>query len=292
MSVDALSTTVHGARRTSRVRTIVGRAVVHVCLVAFGALFLLPFYWLVSTSLKLPEEMFVQPIVWIPSTITFDHYRYGFQAVPFGRFIGNTLVVAGLSTLGAVVSCSMVAYGLARIRWPLRTPLFAIILGTMMIPFQVRMIPLFLIFKQLGWLDTFLPLIVPAFLGNAFFVFLLRQFFMTIPMELSEAAKIDGASEWRIFSSIILPLARPALATVALFQFINAWEDLNGPLIYLNDKNLYTVSIGLALFRGEYSSEFGPLMAASTVVILPIVVLFFLTQRTFIQGITLTGIKG
>lgn len=271
---------------------IIGRIAVHACLVGLGLLFILPFYWLVSTSLKLPREMFAIPIVWVPSAITFEHYRYGFVVVPFGRFIGNTLIVAGLSTIGAILSSSTVAYGLARIRWAWRVPLFAIILGTMMIPFQVRMVPLFLIFKQLGWLNTFLPLIVPAFLGNAFFIFLLRQFFLSIPMELSEAARLDGASEWVIFRQVILPLARPALATVALFQFISAWEDLNGPLIYLNDKNLYTISLGLALFRGEYSSEYGPLMAASTIVILPIIVLFFLTQRTFIQGITLTGIKG
>ena len=264
----------------------------HAALIALSAIFSIPFFWLVTSSLKIDEQLVAFPIVWIPNPVTFEHFIYGLQFVPFPRYIANTSFISAATIVGTVLSCAWIAYGLARIRWPLRIPLFIVILGTMMIPFQVTMIPLFVIFRNIGWFDSYLPLIVPSFFGNAFFIFLLRQFFMTIPMELSEAAKVDGANELMIFWRIILPLTKPALATVALFQFMAAWGDYLGPLIYLSDKDKYTVSLGLALFRGEYNAEFGGLMAASTVMMLPVVILFFLTQRTFIQGITLTGIKG
>lgn len=264
----------------------------HASLIVLCIIFSIPFFWLVTSSLKIDEQLVAFPIIWIPYPITFEHYIYGLQFVPFPRYIANTLLICTATIVGTVFSCAWIAYGLARINWPLRIPLFVIVLGTMMIPFQVTMIPLFVIFRNIGWFDSYLPLIVPSFFGNAFFIFLLRQFFMTIPMELSEAAKVDGANELMIFWRIILPLTKPALATVALFQFMAAWGDYLGPLIYLSDKDKYTVSLGLALFRGEYNAEFGGLMAASTVMMLPVVILFFLTQRTFIQGITLTGIKG
>jgi multiple sugar transport system permease protein len=185
-----------------------------------------------------------------------------------------------------------VAYSLARIRWPGRNLLFAIIVATMIVPGQVTLIPLFLIFKELGWIDTLKPLIVPHFFGVPFFIFLLRQFFMTIPLELGEAAKIDGASEWQIYSRVMLPLAKPVLATVGLFTFLNTWNDFLGPLVFLSSQDNYTLSIGLAMFRGQYESLWGPLMAVTTVITVPVVIAFFFTQRLFIQGITLTGIKG
>lgn len=268
------------------------RLATHGVLLVLSAIFSIPFLWLVSSSLKVDEQLMTFPIVWIPNPVTFEHYIMGLQFVPFPRYIANTLLICLVTVIGTVFSSAWVAYGLARIRWPLRIPLFIIILGTLMIPFQVTMIPLFVVFRNMGWFNTYLPLTVPAFFGNAFFIFLLRQFFMTIPMELSEAAKVDGANELVIFRRVILPLTKPALATVGLFQFIAAWGDYLGPLIYLSDKDKYTVSLGLALFQGEYNAEFGGLMAASTVMMLPIVILFFLTQKTFIQGITLTGIKG
>jgi multiple sugar transport system permease protein len=268
------------------------RVFAHAVLVAFSTVFIVPFLWLLSTSLKPEHQIFVWPPIWIPEPVTFEHYLNGLQFLPFGRFTLNSLFVAVMAVIGTLVSCSLPAYGLARIRWPGRNVLFAVILATLLIPFQVRLIPLFIIFKNLGWIDTFLPLIVPTFFGNAFFIFLLRQFFLTIPQELSEAAKIDGASELDIFRRIILPLARPALATVALFEFLARWDDFLGPLIFLSSQENYTVSLGLAMFRGQQGSFWGMLMAVSTVMALPIIVLFFFTQRTFIQGITLTGIKG
>lgn len=273
-------------------RRLVQRIFAHTVLIVLSAIFSIPFFWLVTSSLKINEQLAAFPIVWIPNPITFEHYVTGLKFVPFPLYIINTLYICAVTVIGAVISNAWIAYGLSRIRWPLRIPLFAIILGTMMIPFQVTMIPLFVVFRNMGWFNSYLPLTVPSFFGNAFYIFLLRQFFMTIPMELSEAAKVDGANELVIFGRVILPLTKPALATVALFQFLGAWGDYLGPLIYLSDKDRYTVSLGLALFQGEYNAEFGGLMAASTVMMLPIIILFFFTQRTFIQGITLTGIKG
>ena len=285
--------TPHQARVTPKpARKGLQRVATHALLLLVSALFSIPFFWLVSSSLKVDEQLMTFPIVWIPNPVTFEHYIMGLQFVPFPRYIANTLFICLVTVIGTVFSSAWIAYGLARIRWPLRVPLFILILGTLMIPFQVTMIPLFVVFRNMGWFNSYLPLTVPAFFGNAFFIFLLRQFFMTIPMELSEAAKVDGANELVIFARIILPLTKPALATVGLFQFIAAWGDYLGPLIYLSDKDKYTVSLGLALFQGEYNAEFGGLMAASTVMMLPVVILFFLTQKTFIQGITLTGIKG
>jgi multiple sugar transport system permease protein len=214
------------------------------------------------------------------------------QAEPFGLYIINSLIICFFSIIGALFSSSFVAYGLARIDWPLRTPLFVVILSTTMIPFYVTMVPLFTLFRAMGWVNTYLPLILPSFFGVPFFIFLLRQFFLTIPKDLSEAAKVDGANELVIFFRVVLPLAKPALAAIALFQFLNAWSDFLGPLIYLNDASKYTVSIGLTFFQGQYTTEYGALMAASTVMLVPVILLFFFAQKTFIQGITLTGVKG
>lgn len=272
---------------------VVAEAIVkHAVLITLSVVFIIPLFWMVSGSLKTKTDLNALPIVWFPHTLTLENYIYGLQVFPFARYFFNTAVICVLSMIGAALSSAMVAYGLSRIEWPLRSPLFAIILGTMMIPFYVTMIPLFRIFRTMGWVDTWLPLIVPHFLGVPFFIFLLRQFFLSIPKELSESARIDGANEWTIFWRVILPLAKPALAAVALFQFLNSWNDLLGPLIYLSDSDSYTVSQGLNFFRGEYSTQYGPLMAASTLVVIPVIVVFFFAQRTFIQGITLTGVKG
>lgn len=224
--------------------------------------------------------------------LEWQNYKNGLTFIPFVQELRNTLVVSLCSVLGTILSCSLVAYGLAKIKWRGRNALFIIVLSTMMLPAQVTMIPVFSIFVKLGWIDTFLPLIVPSFLGNAFFIFLLRQFFMGIPQELSEAAKLDGCSEFDIYRRVIMPLSKPALATVGLFTFMGAWNDFMGPLIYLVNESKYTLSLGLAMFTGQYSNEYGMLMAVSTVVTVPIIVLFFFTQRTFIQGMTMSGIKG
>lgn len=277
-----------GERRLSPAAAVAA----HAALCALSAVFLLPLVWLVTSSLKTDAQIFRFPPEWIPSPVTFENYPKGLTFIPFWRYLLNTLVICVLSVLGTLVSCSLVAYGLARIRWRGRHVLFYILLGTMMLPFQVTMVPVFVIFARLGWVDTFLPLVVPHFFGSAFYIFLMRQFFLTIPHEMSEAARIDGCSEWDIYRRIILPLSKPVLATVGLFAFLGAWNDYLGPLIYLADERKYTLSLGLASFSSQYGSFPGMLMAVTTVITVPIIVLFFLAQRTFIQGITLTGVKG
>ncbi len=264
----------------------------HATLWILSAVFMLPFLWLVGTSLKVEEHMMDFPPQWIPNPVTLEHYVKAFHSVPLVLFLRNTVIIAAFVVFGTLLSCSLVAYGLSMIRWKGRGWVFAVMIATMMLPFQVTMIPIFLIFKRLGWINTFLPLTVPALLGNAFYIFLLRQFFLTIPQDLIDAARVDGCNEWRIYWQIVLPLARPALATVALFTFIAAWNDFMGPLIYLVDQDKYTLSIGLAMFRGQYGTRYGELMAVSTLMTVPIVVLFFFTQKTFIQGIKTSGIKG
>jgi len=223
--------------------------------------------------------------------LNWSNYTLGLASIPFFQQLKNTLVVCVISVIGTLFSCSLVAYGLSKIEWKGRNLLFMILLSTMMLPYQVIMVPIFAIFVKLRWVDTFLPLTVPTFLGNAFFIFLLRQFFMTIPKDLSEAAKLDGCSEFDIYRRLILPLSKPALAMVGLWTFMGAWNDFLGPLIYLMDERRYTLSLGLAMFLGQYGNEYGKLMAVSTVVTIPIIVLFFFTQKTFIQGITMTGMK-
>jgi len=279
------------ARSHNRTQSI-GRVGTYALLVVFSAVFIFPFLWLVSTSVKPDSQVMVMPPQWIPHPFMWSNYSKGLTFVPFFLFLKNTLIICIANVIGVLISCPMVAYGLSVIPWKGRDVLFYVILSTMMLPFQVVMVPLFTVFTWLRWIDTFLPLTVPAFLGNAFFIFLLRQFFMTIPKDLIDAAKIDGCSDFQTYRRIILPLAKPVLATVALFTFMGSWNDFLGPLIYLFNQDKYTVSMGLAMFSSQYGSYWGMLMAVSTVVTVPIIVLFFLTQRTFIQGITLTGIKG
>jgi multiple sugar transport system permease protein len=275
-----------------QVREIVRHLLTHAALIPAALLFLLPFLWMLSTSLKTDEQLYAYPPVWIPSPFNWANYPNAVTYITFFLYLRNTLIIALGSTIGALISCSMVAYSLARIPWGGRNWLFIATIATLMLPFQVTLIPLFLVFKNLGWVGDFRPLIIPHFFGGALYIFLLRQFFMTIPMELSEAARIDGASEFRIYRSIILPLAKPALATVAIFEFIARWRDYLGPLIYLNDQSLYTLSLGLHEYSSQYGREWGLLMAASVLITLPIILLFFFLQKTFVQGITLTGIKG
>jgi multiple sugar transport system permease protein len=270
------------------------KILMYLTLLAFALVFLMPFLWMLSTSFKNTEQTYVVPPIWIPNPMRLENYPEAMAAQPFARFFLNTFQYAFFSSIGAVFSASVVAYGFSRIRWPGRNLLFGLCLCTLMIPFQVQMIPLYLVFRNLHWLNTYLPLIVPNFFGSAYFIFLLRQFFMSLPNELSDAARIDGAGELTIFMRIILPLARPAIAVVALFQFINAWNDYLGPLIYLNEPDSFPISLGLQQFMGQFVEKLAwpYLMAASTVTILPIVIIFFIAQRTFIEGIAISGIKG
>jgi len=220
-----------------------------------------------------------------------SNYPRALKAFPFLLFLRNSLMLCTLIVMGTLISCTLAAYGFSRISWPGRNAVFFFVLSTLMIPYMVTLLPMFLMFRSFGWIGTYLPLIVPAFFGNAFDIFLLRQFFMTIPGELSDAARIDGCSELGILWRIIVPLSKPALATVALMTFIWAWLDFMGPLVYLNDESMYTLALGLAAFLGRHEADWSGLMAATTVVVVPIIILFFFAQRTFVRGIALTGMK-
>ena len=279
-------------QRPAPAGALVASAALHAVVVGLAVLFALPFAWMLTTSLKAEWQVFSVPPVWIPDPVLLENYPSALLTMNFPLYLKNTLVIACGSVVGVLVSCTMTAYGFARVRWPGRDWLFGLCVASMMIPFQVTMVPLFVTFSLLGWVGTPLPLIVPTFFGVPYYIFLLRQFFRTIPQELSEAAVIDGCSELGVFWRVVLPLTTPALAVVALFQFIHAWSDYLGPLIYLNRQAQYTIALGLALFNSQNNYQFALLMAASAVTIAPVVVLFFLTQRTFIEGISLTGIKG
>lgn len=281
--------------RLAIIRTkVVPRILIYLLLLAGSALFILPLVWMISSSLKTPGEIFVFPPKWIPSVLQWGNYPESLTVQPFGLYAANTLKVTILSIIGSLVSCSLAAFGFARIRGWGNQFLFGLLVATMMLPYQVTMIPTFILFRYAGWVNTLYPLIVPNFFGNAFFIFLLRQFMMTVPMEMDEAATLDGCSPIGVYWRVMLPMSKPALATVAIFSFMNHWNDLMTPLIYLNSRRLYTISLGLATFRQQYSTEtpWHLLMAASVVTMMPPLIIFFLAQRLFIQGIVVTGLKG
>lgn len=264
----------------------------YLLLITLGLLFTFPFYWMVSTSLKAPGHIYVNPPEWLPNPLYFANYPETWQKLPFGRFIQNSIVITVLATIGYVLSSTMAGYAFARLQFKGRNVYFALLLSTLMLPGQVTLIPQFILYKNLGWLDTFLPLIVPAFFGSAFYTFLLRQFFLTLPKDLDEAAIIDGANRFQILWKILVPLAKPAIATVTVFSFIYNWNDFFGPLIYLTRQENMTLAVGLQLFRGQYDTDYAHMMAGATVAIAPILVIFFIAQDFFVQSIALTGIKG
>jgi len=274
-------------------RTSINNIVSFVLLVGLSAAFILPLFWMITTSLKPIDQLLLDPPVWIPEPLEFDNYPNALEAQPFLQYLGNSLQIAVAAVIGAIISNSLVAYGFSRVEWKGRDAVFVLVLSTLMLPYHVVMIPLFVSFSKIGWVNSWLPLIVPAWLGHPFFIFMLRQFMLGIPKELSEATRIDGGSEWILLTRVILPLCKPALATVALFQFIWSWNDFIGPLIYLNDRDLYPMSLGLALYHNSQGiTDFSILMAASTMAVVPIIIIFFFMQRVFIQGISLTGLKG
>jgi len=281
-------------------RSLSTKVIVYLALPALSALFLMPLVWTISTSLKPNEQTMELPPRWWPREFLWSNYSEAVMYrseelgyIPMLRQARNTLYLAVLSVTGTVVSNALVAYGFARIRWRGREALFAITLATMMVPFPVTMVAVFSIFRELGWIGSFRPLWAPAWLGSAFNIFLLRQFFLSVPQDLSDAAAIDGCGELQTFWHVVLPLAKPALAVVALFHFMYVWNDFLGPLIYLTDESMFTLSLGLQAYQSQHGgTEWSMLMAASMIVITPLIVLFFLTQRTFIQGVRLTGIKG
>jgi multiple sugar transport system permease protein len=260
-------------------------------LIVGSLLFITPLFWMVSTALKESEELGMFPPTLIPMHWRWDNFSKAIEAFPFLRYAWNTLVITIFSTIGAVISNLFIAYGFSRIQWRGRDVIFGIVVATIFVPFPVTLIPLFIIFAKLHWINTFLPLIVPSFFGNAFYIFLLRQFLLQIPLEISEAARIDGASEMQILRYLILPLSRPALAVVAIFAAIAAWNNFLGPLIYLQEESQYTLSIGLQMFRSEHDVQFNLLMAASTLVVLPVIVIFLAFQKAFIENITIGSIR-
>ncbi len=261
--------------------------------------FLMPFYWMLSSAVKNDSQVYTIPPVWFPIPQHWNNFWDAWNSENFWLFTYNTVVMYAIpATIGTVLSSSLVAYSFSRLRWIGRDTLFALVLATLMIPTWVRLVPLFIIFKQIGWLNTFLPLVIPHFLGNAFFIFLLRQFFMALPAELSDAARIDGANELQIMFRIILPLSVPALAVVALFTFMDAWNDYLGPLIYVNQEDKWVLALGVQRLRsavaeiGNRQLAYPYLMAVSSLITLPIFLAFFFAQRTFIEGISVTGLKG
>ncbi len=270
-----------------------GRGLVWLLLLAGSVLMLMPFLWMVSSSLKLETQVFAFPPKLIPNPARFMNYVDALIYKPFHIYLQNTMIIVVLNEIAILLSASYCAYGFARLRFPSRDFWFAVVLATMMLPSVVTMVPTFVIFSRLKWLDTYLPLTFPYFFGGeAFNIFLLRQFFRSIPEELADAARIDGCSEHQIYWSLFLPLAKPALTTVAIFTFLNAWNDFMGPLLYLNSPEHFTVSLGLATFRSVLRTRWDLLMAATTAMTLPVVILFFAGQRYFIKGVVLTGLKG
>lgn len=271
--------------------SLASRFGVYAALLFFSALFVVPFAWMVLSSLKTSQEIFLIPPTLFPNPPQWHNYVDAVQFIPFLRYFANTLIVCVGSMLGAVFSASLVAYSFGILRWRGRNTLFKVLLATMLLPPQVTMVPVFVIFRYLGMIDTFWPLILPSFLGIPFFIFLMRQFYLGIPYDLVEAARIDGCSEWQIFSRVIVPLSGPAMATVGLFAFIWAWTDFMNPLIYLQDQSHFTLSLGLQQFQESHNAQWALLMAASTLITLPIIALFFFLQRFFIEGIATTGLK-
>ncbi len=280
------------APKSVRRQQAVGRWVAFVAVVLATLFFAFPLYWMVVTALKGDAEIFQSPPSLFPHQVVWDNFPRALGQIPFLAYVKNSLVYAIVSAIGAAVSASIVAYGFAKVKWPGREVVFFLVLITMLLPFQVTMIPTYLIFRSIGWTGTLLPLIVPAFLGNAYFIFLMRQFIRTLPDELSDSARIDGCNEFRVFWSIILPLIKPALAVVFLNQFLGAWKDFLGPLLYLNDPSQYTLSLGLQQFQSANGQEWALLMACAVVFTIPLFVLFFFTQRYFVEGVTFTGLKG
>lgn len=273
------------------------RASIHLVLLFLCIPALLPLLWMVTTSLKGPDELYSTSgssfslISLFPTRPYPQNYPEALATVPFLDYLRNTLFLCLMTVIGSVASSALVAYGFSKIRFKGRDTLFFLMIATMALPGQVTMIPVFSLFRRLGWYGTYLPLIVPAFTASAFFVFLLVQFFRTLPEEMSEAARVDGANDWTIFTRLVLPLSKPALATCALFAFLGTWNDFFGPLLYLNDPSKYTLAYGLQQFLSLHGGKWAQLMAASTIFTVPIIILFFFAQRTFIQGISTTGGK-
>jgi multiple sugar transport system permease protein len=289
----ALATSASSARARRAALHVATNVVIYAVLIVLAIAFLLPFAFMVSTALKPGDQIYSLPVTLIPYPPQPRNFVDAVSAIPFGRFAINTATITAINLVGETLASAIVAYGFARMRFVGRDAWFMVVLATMMLPQQVTLIPLFILYKQLGWIDTFYPLIVPTVLGGSpFYIFLLRQFFMGIPADFEDAARIDGATSWSILTKIFLPLSKPALASVLIFAFMFHWNDFFHPLIFLSSTEKKTLALGLALFKGEFNNTWNWMMAASTLVLLPCVAVFFAAQRYFVEGITMSGLKG
>ncbi len=296
MRIDAQSLSIQQQLRRSAARRralrLAGNAVVYALMTFLALLFMLPIFWMASTSLKLPQEIFAWPPEWIPSSPQWGNYAEAFGKYPLARYMLNSAILVVANIIGGLISVPIIAYGFARFEFPFKHVLFLLMLSTMMVPGHIKLIPLFWLYQKLGLIDTYWPLILPSFFGNPFFIFLMTQFIRTIPRELDDAARIDGAGAWGILFRIIIPLCRPALTVVVVFTFVWVWNDFLEPIIFLRDWDSYPISVGLAFFQGRFSVEWHLFMGATLVSILPILVLYFFAQRHLIGGLASIGIKG
>jgi multiple sugar transport system permease protein len=285
----------HAQASGAGISALAKSALVYIVLVALSSALMLPLAWMFSVSLQDARGVFAQPFRWIPADLHWENYLEVFSLVPFGRYLVNTVVVTGLVMVGTLLSSTLVAYGFSRIPFRGKDMLFALCLSTMMLPGQVTMVPLYMLFARLGLVDTYWPLILPAFFGSPFYIFLLRQFFLTIPREYDEAALLDGAGRLRIYWSIVLPQARPALVAVAIFTFMGTWNDFFGPLIYINSPEKATLTLGLSMLKsqivGTGMTQWHLLMAAAVLVMVPNVLLFFVAQKHLVKGIAAGGLR-
>ena len=291
-SIGNSSVTVGNVHNRKKQMKMFRRFLAHAVVILFCGIFIVPFIWMLLTSFKTQQEIYANPPTIFPREFYWRNYVDVFTKIPYMRYVGNTLIISISAVIGQVLTSTMVAYSMSKIEWFGKKYFFPLIIGTMMIPYQVTMIPLYMIYKNLGFIGTYWPLILPNFFGSAYYIFLLRQFFMTIPTSLVESATIDGASDARIYLQIMMPLCKPAITTVAIFTFMGNWSDFMGPLLYSNKAEMYTISIGLQAFVQTHYIEWGLLLAASAIFTVPIIILFFMAQRYFIEGITITGIKG
>lgn len=273
-------------------RTLLGYALVYVLMSAIALVFMIPLLWMFSTALKSREEVLAWPPQLLPQSANWGNYGAAFAQYPLAQFMVNTGILIVANTIGYLFSVPLIAFAFARLRFPGKPVLFIMMLSTMMIPGQIKMIPLYSLFSSLGMINTYWPLTLPSFFGEAFFIFLMVQYMRTIPRDLDEAARIDGASTWTILYRVILPLCRPALAVMIVYTFLWTWNDFLHPIIYLNDFNLYPISVGLAFFRGRYGVEWNLLMSATLVSIMPVLALYFVAQRHLIGGLAAVGLKG
>jgi ABC-type glycerol-3-phosphate transport system permease component len=281
----------HSAGLTFAQRRTTSHLLVHLLLLAGVVLMFIPLAWTLSTSLKTPGEVFIFPPKWIPTKIVWQNYGDAVTAIPFFRYLWNTTYITGVSIVGKVLSIMLVAFAFARLQWWGRNFMFLVMLSTMMLPPHVTLIPQFILFKNLGWINTYWPLILPTFFGGPWLTFLVRQFLLTLPRDLDDAARIDGCSSWGVFWRIIMPLAKPAMIIVVIFVFNGTWNEFLTPLIYLHSQEKFTLALGLRMFQGEASTSWNLLMAASLLTMLPVLLLFFFTQKYFMQGIVFTGVK-